>query len=219
MNAKKREYFTFLILHYFMFVPKHFAETDEEKLIAFMREFSFATLVTAENELPIATHLPFIIETRDDKIYLLAHLAKANPHWKQFENRYVLVIFQEPHAYISPMLYEKIENVPTWNYIAVHAYGRIKTFPQVENLALLEKQVEAFDRKYFESNWQKISDEYKTNMAKGVVAFEIEVTNLQGKKKLNQNKTGKDAQNVIEALEKSDNANEQLIAKYMKEVH
>ena len=204
-----------------MYIPKFFAETDEEKLLAFMREFNFATLITSENNFLTATHLPFIIEKRDEKIYLLAHLAKANLHWQQFENKDILVIFQEPHAYVSPMLYEKLENVPTWNYIAVHAYGCAKLFPQVENLQLLEKQVESFDQKYFQTNWQKISDEYKINLAKGVVAFEIEVRDLQGKKKLNQNKTGKDAQNVIEAFEKSDNENEneQLIAKYMKEVH
>lgn len=202
-----------------MYIPKYFAEIDEKKLIAFMREFNFATLVTAKNDVPFATHLPFIIEKRDDKIYLQAHLAKANLHWQQFENKQVLVIFAEPHAYISPMLYEKLENVPTWNYIAVHAYGQAKIFSQTENLILLEKQVEAFDKKYFEMNWQQISVEYKTNLAKGVVAFEIEVTDLQGKKKLNQNKTGKDAENVIEALEKSDNENERQIAKYMKEVH
>jgi transcriptional regulator len=202
-----------------MYIPRHFAETNEEKLVAFMREFNFATLITAENDVPFATHLPFIIEKQDDKIYLQAHLAKANPHWQQFENKEVLAIFTEPHAYVSPMLYEKFENVPTWNYIAVHAYGRLKTFPQVENLKLLEKQVEAFDKTYFETNWQQISAEYKTNLAKGVVAFEIEVTDLQGKKKLNQNKTGKDAQNVIEAFENSDNEQEKLIAKYMREVH
>jgi len=203
-----------------MYIPKHFAETDQKTLIAFIREFNFATLVTASNDVPFATHLPFITVIRDDKLYLQAHLAKANPHWQQFlDNKDVLVIFQEPHAYISPMLYEKLENVPTWNYIAVHAYGRVKIFPQVENLTLLEKQVEAFDKKYFETNWQQISAEYKTNLAKGVVVFEIEVRELQGKKKLNQNKTGKDAQNVIEALEKSDNENERQIAKYMKEVH
>lgn len=184
-----------------------------------MREFNFATLVTAENDLPFATHLPFIIEKRGEKIFLLAHLAKANPHWQQFENKEVLVIFQEPHAYISPMLYEKVENVPTWNYIAVHAYGQAKIVNAENNLELLEKQVEAFDKKYFETNWQEISDEYKKNLAKGVVAFEIEVTDLQGKKKLNQNKTGKDAENVIKTLEKSDDENERIIAEYMKEVH
>lgn len=203
-----------------MYIPKHFAENDEEKLLKFMREFSFATLITSKDDIPFATHLPFIIEKRNDKIYLLAHLAKANPQWKQFENqKNVLVIFHQPHAYISPMLYEEKQNVPTWNYVAVHAYGEIKTFPQVENLKLLEKQVEIFDPQYFELNWQELSKEYKNNLAKGVVAFEIEVNDLQGKKKLSQNKRGKDSQNVIEAFEKGDSENEKLIAKYMKEIH
>jgi transcriptional regulator len=202
-----------------MYIPKHFAENDEEKLVAFMREFNFATLVTARDDLPFASHLPFVVELRGEKVYLQAHLARANPHAAQFSEKEVLVIFQEPHAYVSPLLYEKIENVPTWNYVAVHAYGLWKSFPQVENLRFLEKQIKAFDPRYFETNWQKISAEYKKNLAKGVIAFEIEVTDLQGKKKLSQNKTGKDAQNVIEAFERSDQANEQSIAKYMKEVH
>ncbi|HYP49627.1 MAG TPA: hypothetical protein VEQ34_01705, partial [Pyrinomonadaceae bacterium] len=79
--------------------------------------------------------------------------------------------------------------------------------------------VEAFDPQYFRSDWREISDDYKINLARGVVAFEIEVTDLQGKKKLNQNKPGKSADNVIEAFEKSDRENEKLIAKYMREVH
>ena len=201
-----------------MYIPKFFLEEDEEKILAFMREFNFATLVTSENDFPTATHLPFITEKRDEKIILSAHLAKANAHWKQFKKE-ILVIFQEPHAYISPMLYGEMPNVPTWNYVAVHAYGRAKIFDEAENLSLLEKQVEAFDEKYFQTDWQKISTDYKKNLAKGVVAFEIEVTDLQAKKKLNQNKTGQSAENVIAAFEKSDRANEKQIAEYMKEVH
>ena len=203
-----------------MYIPKSFLESDEDQLLKFMREFNFAALVTSENDIPFATHLPFLSERRGDKIYLSAHLAKANPQWKQFgNNNQALVIFQQPHAYISPLLYEEKENVPTWNYVAVHAYGKIKTFPPVENLRLLEKQVEIFDPQYFQTNWQQISDDYKNNLAKGVVAFEIEVEDLQGKKKLNQNKRGKDAENVIKAFEKSDDENQRLIAKYMKEAH
>jgi transcriptional regulator len=206
-----------------MYIPSFFAETDEENLLAFMREFNFATLVSAENDFPTATHLPFIIEKRreDGKIILSAHLAKANLQWKQFENKEVLAIFQEPHAYISPLLYGEKNNVPTWNYVAVHAYGKVKVFQTAEeNLAFLAKMVEAFDPNYFATDWLEISDEYKINLARGVVAFEIEVTDLQGKKKLNQNKPGKSARNVIEAFEKSDSSeNEKLIARYMKEVH
>ncbi|HLM00384.1 MAG TPA: FMN-binding negative transcriptional regulator [Pyrinomonadaceae bacterium] len=204
-----------------MYIPSFFAETDEENLLAFMREFNFAALVTAENDLPAATHLPFIVEKRDgDKIVLSAHLAKANLQWKQFENKQALVIFQQPHAYVSPLLYGEKNNVPTWNYVAVHAYGKVEAFKTAEeNLAFLAKMVEAFDPDYFQTDWQEIYDDYKINLARGVVAFEIEVTDLQGKKKLNQNKPGKTAENVIEAFEKSDRENEKLIAKYMKEVH
>jgi transcriptional regulator len=202
-----------------MYTPKFFAETDTDKLLAFMREYNFAVLVTAEEERPEATHLPFIIETRGDKLILLAHMARANPQWKQFTEKPVLVIFSEPHAYVSPLLYKDKVNVPTWNYVAVHAYGQVVTFESVEeNLVLLEKMIGAFDPEYLETNWREIPDDYKTNMAKGIVAFEIEVTDLQGKKKLNQNKPGEDARRVIEAFEKG-TAGEQEIAAYMKEVH
>jgi transcriptional regulator len=202
-----------------MYTPKFFIENDQDKLLAFMREYNFAVLVTAENERPEATHLPFIIETRGDKLILLAHMAKANQQWKQFIEREVLVIFSEPHAYVSPLLYKDKVNVPTWNYVAVHAYGRVVTFESVEeNLILLGKMIGAFDPEYLETNWREIPDDYKTNLAKGIVAFEIEVTDLQGKKKLNQNKPGDDARRVIEAFEKG-TAGEQEIASYMKEVH
>ncbi len=201
-----------------MYIPKFFLEEDEAKILAFMRDFNFATLVTSESDLPTATHLPFITEKRFEKIILSAHLAKANLHWKQFDKE-ILVIFQEPHAYISPLHYGEMPNVPTWNYIAVHAYGRAKIFDEASNLALIERQIEIFDPKYFETAWQEISKDYKVNLAKGVVAFQIEVTDLQAKKKLNQNKTGQTAENVIKAFEKSDRENEQVIAEYMKEVH
>jgi transcriptional regulator len=203
-----------------MYIPKFFAETDEENLLAFMREYNFAALVTAENDFPTATHLPFIIEKRGEKIVLLAHMAKANLQWRQFENKEALVIFHEPHAYVSPLLYGEKNNVPTWNYVAVHAYGKVETCKTAEeNLIFLAKMVEAFDPDYFQTDWQEISADYKINLARGVVAFEIEVTDLQGKKKLNQNKPGKPAQNIIEAFEKSARENEKLIANYMKEVH
>lgn len=202
-----------------MYIPKLFEEADEEALLEFMREFNFASLVTAENDFPTATHLPFIIEKRGEKIILSAHLAKANLHWKQFEKD-ILVIFQEPHAYISPSHYTEKLNVPTWNYVAVHAYGKAKIFESVEeNLTLLEKMIVEFDKNYFENQWREIPDEYKISNAKGIIAFEIEVTDLQGKKKLNQNKGLQDAENVIAAFDKSGNSNERQIARFMKEVY
>src|SRR5690606_38295093 len=84
------------------------------------------TLITAKDNYPIATHLPFIVSLQDDIIVLTSHFAKANEHWKDIENNKILVIFSEPHAYISPKHYDKELNVPTWNYISIHAYGNGK---------------------------------------------------------------------------------------------
>lgn len=201
-----------------MYTPKFFIEHDREKLLALMREYNFAVLVTVEADRPEGSHLPFLIEERGDKIFLLAHMAKANRQWKQFSDKEVLVIFSEPHAYVSPLLYKEKQNVPTWNYVAIHAYGKVKVTDEEENLVLLEKQIEAFDPAYFNGNWREIDLDYKTNLAKGIVAFEIEVSDLQGKKKLNQNKPGEDAHRVIEAFEKG-SSGEQEIARFMKEVH
>ncbi len=201
-----------------MYIPKFFREEDETKILAFMREFNFAAIITAENEYPFATHIPVIIEKRKQKIIISGHIAKANEHWKQFDKE-VLVIFHGPHAYVSPVIYKEPGNVPTWNYIAVHAYGKAKMFDESENLALIEKQIKVFDPEYFKTMWREIPFEYKTNLAKGVVAFEIEVTDLQAKSKLNQNKKGQTGKNVIKAFEKSERENERLIAEHMKEVH
>ena len=87
-----------------------------------MRQFSFATIITAENSFPIAPHLPFIVAVNDELVMLTSHFAKANQQWRDIETSQVLVIFSEPPAHISPRNYEKALNVPTWNYISVHAY-------------------------------------------------------------------------------------------------
>lgn len=90
-----------------MYIPRINLETDREKIVAFMKKFSFATIITAKGNLPIATHLPFLVTIRDDNVILTSHFAKANEHWTDIENNKVLVIFNEPHAYISPKNYEK----------------------------------------------------------------------------------------------------------------
>jgi transcriptional regulator len=88
-----------------------------------MQQFSFATIVTVKDGVPSATHLPFVVSQRDDQIILTSHFAKVNPQAAEILNCKPLVIFTEPHAYISPRHYESEQSVPTWNYIAVHAYG------------------------------------------------------------------------------------------------
>lgn len=199
-----------------MYIPTYYQEKDEHKLIEFMEANNFALIINSFNNVPIATHLPFVIEKRENKIFLVSHMAKANPQWETFAKDEVLVVFQGPHAYISPKHYEKQQNVPTWNYIAVHAYGkpRIINEPQ-EVVSLMERTINTFEKDFFKQ-WKDLSSEYVNGMLKAIVAFEIEVTKLEGKFKLSQNKTKNEQQNIINSFEKSDDNDIKGIADEMK---
>lgn len=192
-----------------MYIPNHNLETDRNKILEFIKRFSFGTIVTSKDKLPTATHLPFLIEERDDKIFLISHFAKANKQWQDI-NENVLVIFTEPHAYISPKFYEKLQNVPTWNYISVHCYGRGKILDNFNDaLKVLEKTINFFDDKY-RSQWESLDEKYRNGLIGGITAFEIEVTEIQAKKKLSQNKTENERKNIVEAFEKAATASKIL---------
>lgn len=198
-----------------MYIPKYFEQNNQSKSIAFMQTYNFALLVSVKNKLPIATHLPFVIEERDNKIILLSHLSKSNEQWKTFNNEEVLVVFSEPHAYISPTLYEKEQNVPTWNYVAVHAYGTIKTLNNnEEKLEVLQKQMLNFEASYIEQ-FNTLDKKYVDGLLNGIIAFEIIVSNLQSKEKLSQNKTKKERENIKTHLENSNNTTEKSLGKMM----
>lgn len=131
-----------------------------------MQRFSYATFITAKNSLPIATHLPFLVTTVDEQIFLTSYFAKANHHWQDIENNDVLVIFSEPHAYISPANYEKELNVPTWNYISVHAYGKGRLIKETDRVfELLEKTIDNCERSY-KLQWEKLPDDYKFRLCR-----------------------------------------------------
>ncbi|MGF2414057.1 FMN-binding negative transcriptional regulator [Ferruginibacter sp.] len=198
-----------------MYIPKINATSNKEETIAFMQQFSFATIITAKDSLPVATHLPFIVTIKEDKIILTAHFAKANDQWKDIEHNKILVIFSEPHAYISPKNYDTALNVPTWNYISVHAYGQGKLITNtVEVMRVLEATINNYESAYLQQ-WNNFAEDYKLKMINGIVAFEIVVTDLQTKKKLSQNRTATEKQKIIEQLSKSNDSNEKLIAGFM----
>ncbi|MEZ4943620.1 MAG: FMN-binding negative transcriptional regulator [Saprospiraceae bacterium] len=201
-----------------MYTPSHFNQSDRATLLAFMQRYSFATLVTTSpGEAPVATHLPFTIETRGVSIWLVAHMARQNPQWQHFTEGEVLVIFQEPHAYISPRWYDKELSVPTWNYTAVHAYGRpVLIESEAAVFAALEKLITASEVAYLEQ-WNHLPEGYKTGLAKGLVAFELEVTRLEGKEKMSQNRTEKEIAQVIAGLEQSDYPGDREMAALMQE--
>lgn len=199
-----------------MYIPEFNRLTDRNEIVDFMKQFSFAYIITAKNDLPVATPLPFLIKVKDEQIILSSHFAKANDHWKDIENKDILVIFSEPHAYISPINYTKELNVPTWNYISIHAYGKGKLIAESEKVAeILESTIDNYESAY-RQQWDNFPEDYKSKMTKGIVAFEIVVTEVKAKKKLSQNRSEEEKQRIIESLNESEDSNERHIATFMK---
>jgi len=197
-----------------MYIPPYFKEDDEQQLLSFIKANSFAVLVSKGDELK-GTHLPFVVGNENGNIVLTSHMAKNNEQWRDFDKRDILVIFNGPHGYVSPSLYEKKENVPTWNYIAVHAYGKPEIISKNhEVIAVMESMIRQYDENYFKQ-WKELKPEYVDGMLKGIVAFKIVVNKLQGKFKLSQNKKTAEQQNIISAFEKSEDSQARDIAKAM----
>ena len=189
-----------------MYIPKAFREDDLSTIHTLIREYSFATLITQHEGVPFATHLPFILDVqRGPSGTLLAHMARANPQWHDFvDEQKVLVIFQGPHAYISPSWYEVDLSVPTWNYAVVHAYGIPRLIEDQEVLYNLLKILIQTHEAQFEKPWSfELPDDYLQKMMRGIVGFEIEITRLEGKFKMSQNRTEAERENVITALQES----------------
>jgi transcriptional regulator len=197
-----------------MYIPSFNKVDDREEAVAFMQRYSFATIVSVNDGLPVATHLPFLVRQKDDKIIISSHFAKANPQSSDILNNTTLVIFTEPHAYISPKNYEKEQNVPTWNYLAVHAYGKCSILDGDDKANLLKGMIQNYEPGYLKQ-WDGLPDEYKQRMMKGIVAFEMVVDDLQAKAKLSQNRTETERENIINSLSHAESSAEKEIAEYM----
>jgi len=190
-----------------MYIPNPYRQDDVETLVDFMRANSFGTFVSILDGAPVASHIPFVVSYGDGVVKLRGHLARPNPQWKAFESGESLAIFTGPHAYISPSLYEKRESVPTWNYIAVHAYGAPQIITLADSRAALDAimnvMIESYDPAY-KAQWHELSGKYRDGMLNGIVGFEMMVTRLEGKYKLSQNRSLRDQQHVAQALLRSD---------------
>lgn len=187
-----------------MYVPEHFRVEDQATAIAFMRANPFAILVSTTDDGPFATHVPVVIRETAGQTTIRGHVAKANPHWRYLEEQpHCLMIFHGPHSYISPTNYATRENVPTWNYGAVHAYGEARTFSEPSDLLnMLHDLIPTFEAAYAEQ-WANLSEPYRSRMLSHIVGFEIEVTKLEAKFKLSQNRTRDEQQNVIDSLSRA----------------
>jgi transcriptional regulator len=186
-----------------MYIPQPFREDDTAKLVEFMQAHSFATLVTVVKGFPVASHVPLVTTQQNGSVTLSGHLAKANPQWQAFNGDESLAIFTGPHAYISPTLYENQESVPTWNYIAVHAYGVPKIITLADAPEAMDEMIESMVAVYepsYKSQWEELSDRFRNDLMNAIVGFEMQVTKLEGKYKLSQNRSHFDRANIANTL-------------------
>jgi transcriptional regulator len=184
-----------------MYSPKHYQATDEELTLRIVRENQFSILVCGDQ----ISHLPLLL----DGDRLIGHMARANPQWKSFPTE-ALAIFQGPHGYISPAAYDEApDNVPTWNYIAVHVRGEARVIESLDEVfSIMAKLVISNDKM-----WKLKRNPELEQLSRAIVAFEIRGLKFEGKLKLSQKIAPHERERVIEAL---DAEGRQELAEWMK---
>jgi transcriptional regulator len=184
-----------------MYIPRFNQVTDRSILIEVMRENAFAILFGPlagqdSSHSNLATHLPLVVKDEGEHGILEGHFAKANSHWSALGNRETLVVFRGPHSYISPTLYAESLSVPTWNYIAVHAYGTLELVEDgLGKESLLKSLIESNEPTYVD-HWNGLPEGFRRAMLAGIVGFRIPIARIEGKLKLSQNRPETDRRNV-----------------------
>jgi transcriptional regulator len=199
-----------------MYISKLYREEDREKILEFLKQNEFATLVAYDGEKPTASHLLMEVVEDGEKLFVNGHMSRANLLWKTFEkNPEVLVIFQGPHTYISPTWYNHV-NVPTWNYQAVHVYGspRIVT-DHTEAYNLLSKLIKRHEAEN-QYRLETLPQDFVVKEMRGIVAFQIEVTRIEANYKLSQNRDDEDYHKIVSRLEERDDEMSHGVAEAMK---
>jgi transcriptional regulator len=201
-----------------MYTPAAFAEMDLAKLHDFMEQNSFGVLVSQVDGLPFASHLPFLLDRSTGTFgALTGHMARANPQWREANGQSALAIFSGPHAYISPTWYDAEQVVPTWNYIAVHAYGRVSTIEDEDSLLeIVQSSVRLYERGMPQPWSFDGSTTFAKRMLSQIVGFHFEIDRIEGKWKLNQNHPLERRSKVAQVLRLRNDENSRAIASAMQ---
>lgn len=208
-----------------MYIPGFFKENDVDIALNFMKRHPFAALVAVQNELPVASHLVFDLRVQNDSLLASGHMAKSNPLWNSFSpesekdkpnSKQVMLIFSGPNTYISPRWYSHL-NVPTWNYIAVHAYGVPSVISNKTELdSIMDTLVSEYEKKPGYS-FHGLPDKFREKQMEGLVGFQIRIDRLEASYKLSQNRNDEDYQNIIKELELQTDQNSHEIAFEMRQ--
>jgi len=202
-----------------MYTPIHFAMDDLSAQHAVIAACDFGIVVSSNADGIVATHIPMMLEAGEGKFgTLYGHMARANPHGTLFADGEVLAIFNGPHGYVSPTWYsDRSVNVPTWNYVAVHAYGTPEMLPAADSALHLSRLVAKYEGARA-NGWtmSELKNNLRETLPSQVVPFRIEVARIEGKAKLSQNKPRGERQRVIEGLKAAGEA--KLVAAMQKEL-
>ena len=200
-----------------MYKFSYFTENDNDTVIAFMKENSFAIITAIGETYPVATQVPLFIDINEEgKIFLTGHIMRKTDHHKAFEkNDLVLVLFTGPHTYVSASWYNNPQTASTWNYMTVHAKGKITLLDEAATYEAIKNITDKYEGKETAAAFHKMEDDYIASMLKPIVAFSIEVETIDNVFKLSQNRDEQSKKNIIEALQQRPDDNSKMIAAEM----
>ena len=195
-----------------MYSPGYNQLENRAELLEFMRDNGFPVLVTGTGGTLHASHLPAMVQERDNEIVLDMHMARSNPQWKEFFDDEVMVVFSGPHAYVSPRWYLEKERVPTWNYAAVHAYGIPRLISDKKLKHESQRRLVARLDPEWLPKFDALRHEYVDNMLDGIVNFEVRVTRIETRWKLSQNRGRAEQESIASHLEGSADSSARALA-------
>ena len=202
-----------------MYTPKFNQVTDRTVLIEAMQAYSFAILFGPNSARPEdkmrATHLPLMVKGEGEQVVLLGHFARANKHWEALSGHETLVVFPGPHSYVSPSFYTEELSVPTWNYIAIHAYGTLELIEDDPGKNALGEALIQVHEPAYADRWRAMPDGYRRSMLAGIMGFRIPVARLEGKFKISQNRAPAERINVRNA-HAAGSGDQQELARWME---
>ena len=197
-----------------MYIPKYYREEDRQKILSFLKQNNFAALVTFDGEKPIATHAPVEVVESESGWTIYGHLSRANSQKKTFDGQEALLIFQGAHTYISARWYSEID-VPTWDYMIVHVYGKVREIQGDELYSVLSRLVQNHETNT-SYRLEGLPQDMVHKEMKGVFGFAVDVTRVVGSYKLSQGKTEEERRNIAGELEKRGDENSKKIAEAIR---
>jgi transcriptional regulator len=203
-----------------MYAPASFAVSDEKILESFIERYDFATLISSSSAGLVASHLPVMLRRSAGTSVLIGHVARANGQWRQFDGHAeALAIFHGPHAYVSPTWYATAPAVPTWNYAAVHVYGKPRAREEGDFTAAALRDLVAIHENSRAKPWrtEDLAREAYEKLATAIVAFEMPIDRIEGTFKLGQNRSREDRLGMLQGLDAEQSPDAEALAAFIRE--